>query len=283
MYHSFSSHAPTNRAFLSTAFASFHKAPTSLPHSSEPSSNPFNAAPPNIKPLLITLHVLFPNELLSALDLLDRGSVTRLIFSTDGSRPGGPENVPKSSHDGDMGSASEERNDAEVDGRRELSGKSRTVHYVQSSHQPHTRSRFASASSRAYDVFLARSRQSYEVRLKAWNCSCPAFAFASVECMMDECDGLQGTVEGDVTESAEGNPRSSGCGKEDEDQSFGGLLREKGDMPVCKHLLACFLAESWTEISAYVAEDVLGSEEMSGWAAGWGGLWNRMGSHACYR
>lgn len=88
---------------------------------------------------------------------------------------------------------------------------------------------------------------------------------------MDECDRLQGTVEGDVPESAEGIPRSSDCGQEDEDPSFGGLLRGKCDMPVCKHLLACLLAESWTEVSAYVEEDVLGREGMSGWAAGWGG------------
>src|SRR5689334_5617435 len=35
-------------------------------------------APPHLKSILLTLHVLFPNELLPALDVLDRNLVTRL-------------------------------------------------------------------------------------------------------------------------------------------------------------------------------------------------------------
>lgn len=37
---------------------------------------------------------------------------------------------------------------------------------------------------------------------------------------------------------------------------------------VCKHLLACVLAE---RIGGYVEEREVVREEMAGWAAGWGG------------
>ena len=60
-------------------------------------------------------------------------------------------------------------------------------------------------------------------------------------------------------------------GKRAESQGFGGLTKGEGEVPVCKHLLACYLAESWGGFGGYVEERDVGTEEMSGWAAGWGG------------
>lgn len=88
---------------------------------------------------------------------------------------------------------------------------------------------------------------------------------------MDEYDERQGIAEGNVMEGLGENPQSSDNGQAREDQEFGGLMTGQREMPVCKHLLACFLAESWTEFAGYVEEGLVGREEMGSWAAGWGG------------
>ncbi|KAL9001982.1 MAG: hypothetical protein Q9188_005078, partial [Gyalolechia gomerana] len=136
------------------------------------------------------------------------------------------------------------------------------------------RSRFSSSSAgRTYDALASSGGRSYEVRLKAWNCSCPAFAFASVGCIGVE--GLETGDEGDgrgwgVEEDADERSRVEGEDR-GKDGRFGGLIRGEGDMPVCKHLLACLLSESWKGFGGFVEERVVGRDEMSGWAAGWGG------------
>ncbi len=90
---------------------------------------------------------------------------------------------------------------------------------------------------------------SYEVRLKAWNCTCAAFAFAA------------------FNSSAPRLAQEEEAEKGGDEMRFGGLLRGE-EVPVCKHLLACVLAE---RMGGYVEEKVVGREEMAGWAAGWGG------------
>ncbi|KAL8841754.1 MAG: hypothetical protein Q9170_000787 [Blastenia crenularia] len=240
---------PTARKFLSSLFESFPKDP--FPLSEEP-INPLQSAPPNTKSLLLTLHVLFPNELLPALDLLDRKLVTRLVLSP----------TPSTNSDANTTDGASIVN---------VNSKTRTVYYVRSSQQ--SRSRFS--SSRTYDAF-ASSGQNYEVRLKAWNCSCPAFAFVSVECMVDASLGELGVQDdeerrGDIEgESVKEGARDEDGGKR-EDNIFGGLIRGGGEMPVCKHLLACLLAENWVGFEAFVEERAVERDEMSGWAAGWGG------------
>ena len=59
------------------------------------------------------------------------------------------------------------------------------------------------------------------------------------------------------------------CGHEHE--WWGGLMRGGEEVPLCKHLLASLLAERWEVAGEMVEERVVGREEMSGWAAGWGG------------
>ncbi|KAI4189985.1 MAG: hypothetical protein L6R41_001093 [Letrouitia leprolyta] len=277
---------PTTRAFLSSLFASF---PTnSLPSSSPPSettSNPLTTAPPSIKPLLLTLHVLFPNELLPALDLLDRKLVIRFTLessNTSGIASTSTAAVATTAKGGKVGVDNNEDVPASAvvcrrnvdEGGMTNSAKEvpRTVYYVRSSQQQHGRSRFShSATGRTYDAFASSVDKSYEVRLKAWNCSCPAFAFASLGCM-----GVEGLSLGDDDEvMVEEGGEESRDGRESEgarkERRFGGLIRGEGEMPVCKHLLACLLAESWEGFGRFVEERVMGRDEMGGWAAGWGG------------
>ncbi|KAA6409589.1 MAG: hypothetical protein FRX48_06200 [Lasallia pustulata] len=210
---------PAPRSFTASLFAQLSA--LSAPPSRTPSSNPLNDAPAALKNVFLTLHCLFPNELLAALDLLDRRLVTRLVVSC----PRVDEACgPHVSRDN-------------------------AVYYVRSS-QPTRASRYAAAGG-----------SSYEVRLKAWNCSCPAFTFSAVNAM--EENGVHG---GDV--DVDGLEEGSIDAESGSD--YGGLMLEAGAVPLCKHLLACFLAEKCGMFSGFVEERVVGREEAAGWAAGWG-------------
>jgi hypothetical protein len=212
-----SSHLPSARTFITSIINSLatHAPTTTLlgqERSQRPqaaSQNPLKHAPPQLKSIFLTLHVLFPNELLPALDVLDRNLVTHLRVK-----------------DGDA-----------------------EVYLVRSAQQPTYHRREDPGST------------CYEVRLKAWNCSCPAFAFSafpSEEGEQDENGGLATARE----EGGEGAWR------------FGGLSLESqmGAVPVCKHLLACVLVERCPELFVGGVEvREVSKEEFAGWCAGWGG------------
>ncbi len=256
---------PKTRSHLTSLFASFPPHPSQSDHNNPLQSqhpNPLLPSPPALKPLLLTLHVLFPNELLPALDLLDRRLVTRLILSTSAEH--NINEFPKGNEvSTETANAVNDEGFADIQGRGKLS----TVYYVQSSQHSRSR-RFDERNGRTFDAFAAGG-QTYEVRLRAWNCSCAAFLFAGVSCLQNSTaeslavhrdggdSGGCGAVEGEGVESGKG--------------AFGGLIRGEGEVPVCKHLLACYLTESWGGFDGCVEERVVSKEEMGGWAAGWGG------------
>lgn len=91
----------------------------------------------------------------------------------------------------------------------------------------------------------------YEVRVRGWSCSCAAYAFAAFGHRYGPDEGCGG----------EGMVLGWGWG--------GSMLG--GDVPLCKHLLACVLAERWDGAGGLVEGREVGREEMAGWAAGWGG------------
>ena len=90
----------------------------------------------------------------------------------------------------------------------------------------------------------------YEVRTKAWSCSCSGFAFAAFGGLgIREEDDEQGVEE----EEGEGG---------DDRWRWGGMIRG-GSPPVCKHLVACVLAERCSEmLGRYVIEKRVGLEEL---------------------
>jgi hypothetical protein len=196
---------PSTRALLTsliTTLATSTQQPSVDQTEPSATSNPLSHANPNTKSILLTLHTLFPNDLLPALDLLDHGLVTRFILSEF---------------------------------------KQKTIVYqVRTAQKPSSR-------SHAYSNALGTS---YEVHLTAWSCSCPAFAFAAFPAAGTD----QGAGEGD--EDAEG-------------WKFGGLTRGD-DVPACKHLLACVIAERCRGFAGLVEVTEVGREEVAGWAAGWG-------------
>lgn len=114
-----------------------------------PTGNPLKDAPSAVQKALLTLHVLFPNELLPALDVLDRGLIMRFTLAPRLSRQQGHATA------------------AEEEAESAPSRKPTMVYYVRSA-QPQSRHRSAAADT-----------TSYEVRLTSWSCSCPAFAFAA--------------------------------------------------------------------------------------------------------
>lgn len=104
--------------------------------------------------IFLTLHFLFPHELLPALDILDRKLVKRLVV-------------------GDF---------------HQRSTKADDVYYVQSASavtEPINR-RSATKNSRFRSNTWHATRTFYEVRLDSWNCTCAAFAQSHMKALLEE-------------------------------------------------------------------------------------------------
>ena len=129
---------PSQRKFLTTLIKNL--ASTQSAHTSSVAEGSSHL-PPASRPLLLTLHVLFPSLLLPALDLLDRRLVTHLIVP--GQQAGG-EHATETHIVKSVGTTiARRRNDSAA---------------------------VASSSSSSL-------KRSYVVSLRAWNCSCASFAF----------------------------------------------------------------------------------------------------------
>lgn len=185
--------------------------------------------PQDVKPLMLTLHCLFPNELLLALDILDRGLV-RLLVQRDA--PKRTESSPTPDPSG-------------------------VVFFVISAS--------AAPSTPARKSALTRDGQTgYEVRLRAWNCTCPAFTLA----------GFRDLDPQDDNDDADNVPAADGrtC------YPYGGCLpgqSTRTSPPICKHLLACLLMVRCPGALGATAEEAdpmpVSADELAGWCAGWSG------------
>jgi hypothetical protein len=201
--------------------------------------------------VLLTLHVLYPNELLSALDLLDRDLVIQLIPLSKSQVPppvSEPEQPKEQPQDTDM---EQDISAASTDQTNNID-KTRTeyenaVYYVRSAQQSTSNSRFRDPVA---------SSTHYEVRTSSWSCSCPAFVFSAFPARASNHEGHE---DGDAVIE----------GKEDQEWMVGGLSLGS-DVPMCKHLLACVLVERGGMFGSYVKTREVSVEELAGWAAGWG-------------
>lgn len=270
--------------------------------------------PPEARTILLTLHVLFPHTLLDALDLLDRGLVIKLIYApasapidiTSGTRGTQAQSVLA---DAGIGRDEEQRGLGDVQSPEVSASSSSHVqvheqvrwHVMSSQSLPsedrsrwHSRNREQQSrsydssrrTSSHYDSYDGREESSgsigggtsYAVHLKAWNCSCPAFAFAAVATTKSTMP--QVSTRAQRGESGEHDPHDDRAGaatsvnhREIEDVwyrhllsgseaylrqgtartttalPFGGLTDISSQSaretvpPTCKHLLACLLAE----------------------------------------
>ncbi|KAI1615244.1 hypothetical protein EDD37DRAFT_510963 [Exophiala viscosa] len=196
--------------------------------------------------LFLTLHVLFPHELLPALDLLDRGLVTRLALQHDDSSIS-PSRNPT-------------RHASEVEGHSETEVE---VYYIQSS---------ASATTNHPRKHASSSATFYEVRLDSWNCSCPAFSVSAFQ-------GLShSTGYDDNYDDNYHHDRFPTLGLDSMPENatywhFGGVATSKssGSIPSCKHILAALLAKAAPELFGHgVTVRKVSCEEIVGWGGGWG-------------
>ncbi|KAK8107268.1 uncharacterized protein PG998_009281 [Apiospora kogelbergensis] len=272
---------PSPRTILTSLINTLSSIPPAAPSAAQPAlpSNPLRLLPPSqARPLLATLHTLYPNVLLPALDLLDRRLVARIIPVTSTApdvTPVDAEAVSGATSERDMGKQ----------------GEPSLFYLVRSAQQPSRRGR------RAVEALNegGGTGPTYIVQTRAWNCSCAAFAFSAFPIE-------SATPAYRISPSAPA-PASSSCRnaataagrhevagdeiQEDDDHGtwgFGGMSRDglgsgrgnegsptvgNGGVPCCKHLLACILAERWTDVlGAYVTERQASKEEAAGLIAG---------------
>ncbi|EFQ32912.1 hypothetical protein CGRA01v4_00633 [Colletotrichum graminicola] len=237
--------------------------------------NPLRSLPQSHRTLLATLHVLFPSLVLPALDLLDRNLVTRVVpepASPSGRGRGGDDPAdpapahhrrsPERAHN--AGAADAQRPSTPLSSQdsphpqKVPRSSSAAFHLVRSLASTMTRRNYAVATS-------ASASTTYLVRLDAWNCTCANFAF--------EAFPASAAIAGDVFEDeikgadADDDSNEGGMGGMGGWQ-FGGLSLDgidSGDVPCCKHLLACLLSEQWgDELGKYVTEKRVSREEMAG-------------------
>jgi hypothetical protein len=211
-----------------------------------PSTNPLIDAPSSTKNILLTFHVLYPNEFLSALDLLDRHLLTRFVVRTEN----GDHRRESTAEPTSTSLVSVENNHVTsmaVTGSQQPLCQT-PLYFVRSAQQPRN-----SGTGRTYDPLAASH---YEVRPTAWNCSCPALAFAAFPASI----GIAGST---PSNDLQGEVKYEGRG-------FGGLSRTNGMPPACKHLLACVLAEQCDILKGFVEQKEISTEELAGWCVGWG-------------
>lgn len=199
--------------------------------SQEPSRRPEAPLAASTKDIFLTLHVLFPHHLLDALDLLDRGLVIRLRS---------PQHAP---------------------GRRLIAD-----YHVRSAQVPSASSSWRDrgrGTGGEHDGGIEASMESHHVRLAAWHCSCPGFAYSAFAQSLhldEESEDVAAHMA--PVEAAMGSLQESPHTTEPTDDwaslPFGGVfnsgtrqgqgingtrLSESGMPPICKHLFACLLAE----------------------------------------
>ncbi|KAK8134475.1 hypothetical protein PG984_006487 [Apiospora sp. TS-2023a] len=272
---------PTPRALLTSLINTLSSippaaAPSKPPHQAT-SPNPLKFLPPTqARPLLATLHTLYPSVLLPALDLLDRRLVTRIIpvhsdaVAATTSAPA-KQDVPMENKAGEamLGEDTETHQEPNF------------FYLVRSAQQPSRRGR------RAVEALAeggGGAGPTYVVQTRAWNCSCAAFAFSAFPAESDapvyhiSSSSLSSGRATSSRRDAQHDERENDDAWEFGSMSRDGLVPAKegeggavgtGGVPCCKHLLACVLAERWQDVmGGYVAERRAGKEEAAGLVAG---------------
>ncbi|KAL2018536.1 hypothetical protein VTK56DRAFT_748 [Thermocarpiscus australiensis] len=234
-------------------------------------NNPLRRVAPAHRPLLVTLHVLFPGMVLPALDLLERGLVGRVRLEVD------EEGVGSTEHgDGDrdcfylVGSSAAASAAAANRRRGKRRGRNRSSTVLGGGGERDDGDGEGGDGGLVPGMMGMGSARGYVVRLGAWNCTCGAFAFAFAAAAAAAAEGEGATLEDEKSWHQAG---STHAGRAEADWSFGGMSldgleggsRTDEGVPVCKHLLACLLADRWSvALGRYVIERTVGREEMAG-------------------
>ncbi|KAL3478003.1 hypothetical protein BJX99DRAFT_225299 [Aspergillus californicus] len=277
-------------------------------HHRQTQSQPTSAFPaaqlPQLKPLMLTLHCLFPNEFLLALDILDRGLVKRVNVGDKEQMEGQDEE--------------ENEDQIETEGRNlnidaHASTPEEDFFFVTSASTIPSAPSVSSPFQRQTETYRYQNRwqeKGYEVRLQAWNCTCPAFTIAAFrglgpepELDMSSPEPSSSSLSEARTEDEDGKDNSNEAmegvqnhGLADEIDvdahaaddsstsaySFGGTLplHPESAPAVCKHILACLLAALCPGLGPRGLDGgdggegrfiTLAQEEVAALCAGWGG------------
>lgn len=241
---------PATRDFITSLMSSL----PNLSQAADTSSNPLKDLPSSDQNVFLTLHVLFPNELLPALDVLDRNLVTRLCLKSTDTQVNDA-TAPTQAATAESSTAPKAHDAPDTEAPTTTSSLTQQLYYVQSAQQSSRNSNSNNPSSR-YRNAAYETTAYYEVRLQAWTCSCPAFAFSAFPASRAP------SHRSNKLENAWPDAKCSSW-------RFGGLTLGE-DLAVCKHLLACVLIEHVSLFASCVTERSVSVEEMAGWAAGWG-------------
>lgn len=213
---------------------------------------PSSAEDGNWRRQLLTLHVIFPSLLLPALDLLDRGLVSRLLVADELQKA--PETAPPPAKSvspdgvhkhGETKNTNEQSEGHIPDSLQAMDHKDQICMYTVQSAVSNTSRRKRQAP---------QTTKVYAVHLDAWSCSCGGFA-------------LDAYSHYDVTNGSEKLQNSPPKGL------FGNLGMDRltafEDFPCCKHLLACLLAEKWRKtpgghVGGHVQDRYITKEELAG-------------------
>lgn len=282
---------------------------TQTTHKPKQPQNPLSRLSPSqlakVKPLLLTLHCLFPNDLLPALDILDRGLVQRLAVRGDrdmkidavpSSAPiqdqeelaAFPRNhEPSIQHDETNPSTGFDTitpGDGHASHGTEALGEDLCLFLVTSASSVPV-----GASSISISTSTQEPQKVYEVRLKAWNCTCPTFTLSAFR-DLDARLRLASTSTSIPPAERPSNPAMLYDRDADADADadggsgfaalaavypFGGTLTcttDRDSPPACKHILACVLFVRCAGLFGGGGEGRPAlMEEVAGWCAGWGG------------
>jgi SWIM zinc finger len=251
----------------------------------------------SIKDLLTTMHFLYPHEFIPALDLLDRHLVTRMIIShspktSSNSRAADPdvhiepltEPTTLSAHpmeDPVPSTQGDPTSDVCTETNFAIENE---VFYIQSASSQNTTNTTRPRHSRRHHS--SNNSLTYEVRLSAWNCTCPAFAFSAFSRALDLSPEAAGEDSHEQhIYSAINNADDASLPKPGQyvKWRFGGTLTLTSpepessvrpptpSVPVCKHILAALLGKQIPDLFASgVLLRTVSLEEGAGWAGGWG-------------
>ena len=308
---------PTSRTFITQLFDSLSTLPSdqaaaATNNNVKTNTNPLNNLSDATRKQLLSFQVVFPTEFIPALDLLDRRLVTRfhirneeqmaelktgvdagdqqqdvqMMQDTTAESEAPPQKQQQQqqqqqqedNHARTTPATTREANPTDKD---KINDCNNTIYYVRSAQQQRS-SRFATS----YDTTTY-----YQVRLRAWNCSCPAFAFSAFPATTttvttrhvgneeEEAATVHTPLHNNSTTHQELNNNKDSNNSDDDDNAdnkwiFGGISlvgKETTSPPVCKHLLACVFVERCKGLfGGFVEDREVGFEEAAGWAAGWG-------------
>ncbi|KAJ5710694.1 hypothetical protein N7488_004850 [Penicillium malachiteum] len=216
-----------------------------------------------VKPLMLTIHSLFPNDLLPALDILDRGLVQRFIRED---RVDNPSHSSSQDQDQEMTNPSQTLEETKSPQPEDI------FFVISASSAPLTMPPGTSSPSTPGNVPTKTQAQTqeqvkgYEVRLHAWNCTCPTFTLSAFR-DLSRLDHLQcpDMYIADSDQSGYVYP-----------YPFGGTLtsvKDRASPPICKHVLACLLFIRCPGLFGGGGDGrcIISKEELAGWCAGWGG------------